>query len=74
MGYAHGEFSLIEGVLAFGGDGDPTIADGVEPTETQKKTLEDLQLRDLKVKNDLFQAIDRMILETILDKEYSKSI
>lgn len=54
--------------------GIPTIADGVEPTETQKKTLEDLHLRDLKMKNDLFQAIDRMILETILDKEYSKSI
>lgn len=54
--------------------GIPIIADGVEPTETQKKTLEDIQLRDLKVKNYLFQAIDRTILETILDKEYSKSI
>jgi len=29
---------------------------------------------DLKAKNYLFQAIDRTIMETILDKESSKSI
>lgn len=51
-----------------------TIAEGAEPTEAQKKTIEDQRLKDLKVKNYLFQAIDRTIMETILDKESSKSI
>lgn len=31
-------------------------------------------MKDLKVKNYLFQAIDRTIMETILNKESSKSI
>lgn len=31
-------------------------------------------MKDLKVKNDLFQAIDRTILETILVKDTSKQI
>lgn len=36
--------------------------------------MEEAKLKDLKVKNFLFQAIDREILETILDKGTSKAI
>jgi len=43
-------------------------------SETQRKTVEEAKLKDLKVKNFLFQAIDREILETILDKGTSKAI
>ena len=50
------------------------INSGVVPTYGQKKTIEALRLKDLKVKNYLFQAIDRTIMETILDKGSSKSI
>ena len=44
------------------------------PIESQKETIEALRLKDIKVKNYLFQAIDRTIMETILDKRSSKSI
>ncbi|KAJ1410967.1 hypothetical protein SESBI_21501 [Sesbania bispinosa] len=54
-----GYWSLVETGYA-----EPTI--GVESTEVQKKELEDLMMKDLKVKNYLFQAIDRTILEQIL--------
>ena len=40
-------------------------------TENEKKTMEELKLKDLKVKNYLFQAIDLVVLETILKKETS---
>jgi hypothetical protein len=40
--------------------------DGVIVTEAQQKRLDELKLKDLKVKNYLFQSIDRTILETIL--------
>ena len=43
-------------------------------TETQRKLIADLKLKDLKVKNYLFQAIDRHIIETILNKETAKAI
>ena len=51
-----------------------TIVDGVEPTEAQRKAIEDQRLKDLKVQNYLFQAIDRTIMKTIIDKESLKSI
>ncbi|XP_018500376.1 uncharacterized protein LOC108866362 [Pyrus x bretschneideri] len=54
--------------------GVPAVAEGVDPTEVQKKTIEDLRLKDLKAKNYLFQAIDRSILETILKKDTAKDI
>ena len=41
--------------------GVPIIEDGVVPREAQKETVEDLQLKNLKVKNYLFQAIDLTI-------------
>lgn len=37
-------------------------------TEAQQKKFDEMKLKDLKVKNYLFQAIDRTILETILQK------
>ncbi|XP_070668867.1 uncharacterized protein [Malus domestica] len=49
-------------------------AGGSKSSEVQKKTLDDLKLKDLNAKNYLFQAIDRSILETILKKETTKDI
>ncbi|KAK6116990.1 hypothetical protein DH2020_049234 [Rehmannia glutinosa] len=43
-------------------------------TAAQKKTLDELKLKDLKVKNYLFQSIDKSILKTILQKNTSKQI
>lgn len=43
-------------------------------TEAHQKRVEEMKLKDLKVKNYLFQAIDRTILETILKKDTSKDI
>ena len=43
-------------------------------TDAQKSKLDEQRLKDLKVKNYLFQAIDRSILETILVKDTSKQI
>ncbi|KAM0996697.1 hypothetical protein ACFX14_006768 [Malus domestica] len=54
--------------------GIPVTAEGVDPTDAQNKTIEDLKLKDLKTKNYLFQAIDRSILEMILKKETAKDI
>ena len=47
---------------------------GIAVTEARQKKLEELKLKDLKVKNYLFQTIDRNILETILKKKNSKQI
>ena len=49
-------------------------AEGVEITEAQQKTIADQKLKDLKVKNYLFQAIDRTIMETILNRDIAKQI
>lgn len=56
-------------------DGIPAAAIGTAAaSEAQRKLVEEAKLKDLKVKNFLFQAIDREILETILDKSSSKAI
>lgn len=47
-------------------------AEGVVLTEQQQKRVTEQKLKDLKVKNYLLQALDRSILETILEKETSK--
>lgn len=47
---------------------------GTKLTEAQQTQLDDLRVKDLKVKNYLFQAIDRTILEQILEKSTSKQI
>lgn len=43
-------------------------------TETEQVSYDAAKLKDMKVKNYLFQAIDRTILETILVKETAKEI
>lgn len=43
-------------------------------TAAQQKKVDEHKLKDLKVKNYLFQAIDRSILETILEKDTSHQI
>ncbi|KAJ1381882.1 gag-polypeptide of LTR copia-type [Sesbania bispinosa] len=53
-------------------DGIPTL--GTTPTEAQRRSVAEAQLKDLKVKNFLFQAIDREILETMLDKSTPQAI
>jgi len=56
-------------------EGIPAIVVGTTPvSEAQRSAVEEAKLKDLKVKNFLFQAIDREILETILDKSTSKAI
>lgn len=56
-------------------EGIPAIAIGTSSaSEAQRKTVEEAKLKDLKVKNFLFQAIDKEVLETILDKRTSKAI
>ena len=55
-------------------NGIPATAKGIEPTEAQQKAIADHKLKDLKLKNYLFQAIDRNIMETILNKETGKHI
>ncbi|XP_061993802.1 uncharacterized protein LOC133711715 [Rosa rugosa] len=51
---------------------EPATGEGM--TAVQRRTLDELKLKDLKVKNYLFQAIDRAILETILQKDTAKQI
>ena len=54
--------------------GVPAATEGVVLTEAQQKSLADQKLKDLKAKNYLFQAIDRTIMETILNKDTAKHI
>lgn len=43
-------------------------------TQEQLKVVEESKLKDLKAKNYLFQATDRSIMETILNKDTAKDI
>ena len=54
--------------------GIPATAEGVELTEAQQKSIANQKLKDLKIKNYLFQAIDRTIMETILNRDTTKHI
>ncbi|RVW30043.1 hypothetical protein CK203_104589 [Vitis vinifera] len=54
--------------------GIPTVAEGVVLTDAQRKNIDDQKLKDLKAKNYLFQALDRSVLETILNKDTVKNI
>jgi hypothetical protein len=47
---------------------------GIKQIKMQRKRIDELKLKDMKVKNYLFEAIDRTILETILVKDTSKQI
>jgi hypothetical protein len=51
-----------------------TTGAGAELTEVQQKHMEEMRLKDLKVKNYLFQSIDRTIMETILNRDSAKGI
>ena len=55
-------------------NGVPSVAGGATPTQAQRKVVKDVRLKDMKMKNYLFQSIDMTIMETILDKGTSKSI
>lgn len=54
--------------------GVPIVAEGVPLTEAQRKAIDDQRSKDLKAKNYLFQAIDRALMETILNKDTAKDI
>lgn len=56
-----------------GEKGVPAAVEG-GASEAKKKLVEEQKLNDSKAKNYLFQAFDRSILETILNKDTSKSI
>lgn len=43
-------------------------------TDAQRKKNDEMKLKDLKVKNYLFQAINRTVLDTILKKDTAKDI
>ena len=60
-------WSLVE-------NGIPVAVEGVELTEAQQKSIANQKLKDLKVKNYLFQAFDRTIMETILNRDTAKHI
>lgn len=74
MGYAYGKFARSKRYwkLVQTGYEEPTT--GTVLTEAQQKQLEDVELKDQKIKNYPFQAIDRTILEQILEKRTSKDI
>ena len=59
------------GLVEIGYD-EPTS--GFVQTDAQKKKMDELRLKDLKVKNYLFQALDRTVLDTILKKDTAKDI
>lgn len=46
-------------------NGIPTTIDCDELTEAQNNTIEDTKLKDLKIKNYMFQNIDQSTMETI---------
>lgn len=54
-------------------NGISTIEGGVL-TEEQQKVIDEQKLKDLKLKNFLYQSIDRDILDTILNTDTSKQI
>ena len=55
-------------------NGVPAVAEDAVLIDAQRKHIDDQQLKDLKAKNYLFQALDRSILETILNKKTAKDI
>ncbi|GJV64547.1 putative RNA-directed DNA polymerase [Tanacetum coccineum] len=56
---------------------DPGIREpavGIAQSEAEKKKLEELRMKDLQVKHYLYQAIDRVTFEQILDRKTSKAV
>lgn len=62
-------FLRLKEYWSLGKTGIPAAAEGVELTEVQQKSVADQKLKDLKVKNYLFQAIDQTIMNTILNRD-----
>lgn len=60
-------WSLVE-------EGVPVLTKGTTASEAQKKIVKEAKLKDLKIKNFLIQAIDKEVMETILDKGTAKAI
>jgi len=50
------------------------VTDKTTMSEAELKAIEDQKLKDLKIKNYMYQAIDREILDTILNEDTSKDI
>jgi len=50
------------------------VSDKTNASEAELKALEEQKLKDLKIKNYLYQAFDREILDTILNDETAKNI
>ena len=71
---SHGKLFAFKGVLGFGGEWDSFSKRRHCfhrcPQEAHWKS----EVKDLKTKNYLFQALDRSILETILNKDTTKNI
>ncbi|KAL1204610.1 hypothetical protein V5N11_033246 [Cardamine amara subsp. amara] len=63
-----------KGLWSLVAEGYTETAEGVEATAEQHKLLEDLKMKDHQVKHYLFQAIDRVVFEQILDRKTSKII
>ena len=59
-------------VLGLVENGAPAVIEHIVFTYTQKKHIENHKLKDLKAKNYLFQALDRSISETTLNKDTAK--
>ena len=55
-------------------NGIPAAAEGVVLIDAQRKNIDDQKLKDLKTKNYLFQALNRSILETVLNNDTTKNI
>ncbi|XP_075519991.1 uncharacterized protein LOC142553542 [Primulina tabacum] len=55
-------------------NGIPVAEEGIKLTEAQQKPIAEQKLKDLKVKDYLFQAIDRNIMKIILNKDAAKDI
>lgn len=51
---------------------EPTVQ--IAQSETEKKKLEELRMKDLQVKHYLYQAIDRVTFKQILDRKSSKVV
>jgi len=64
---AKGLWSLVE-------EGYAEPEEGIEITAAKKKNLEELKMKDHQVKHYLFQAIDRVVFEQILNRKTSKII
>ncbi|XP_076912370.1 uncharacterized protein LOC143570654 [Bidens hawaiensis] len=77
--YEHGS-EMMENLLRAKGLGkliDPEIKEptvGIVVSDAQKKKLDELKMVDLQVKQYLYQAIDRVTFEQILDRTSSKAI